>query len=113
MTAGLSLVPLGRRWFVLWVRGGRPSCRKIQLVPKYLLRLMRAPHPVKIARPAGSTRRNRFRPRPARSGVDTLRTMLARDDDLNMAFFRSQGMMGGPFVQLEMPLDPRRDRAGG
>ncbi len=34
--------------------------------------------------------------------------MLARDDYLNMAFFRSQGMMGGPFVQLEMPLDPRR-----
>ena len=39
--------------------------------------------------------------------------MLARDDDLNMVFFRSQGMMGGPFVQLEMPLDPRQDRAGG
>ena len=51
--------------------------------------------------------------RLARSGVDTLRTMLARDDDLNMAFFRSQGMMGGPFIQLEMPLGPRRDGAGG
>ena len=51
--------------------------------------------------------------RLAESGVDTLRTMLARDDDLNMAFFRSQGMMGGPFIQLEMPLDPRRDGAGG
>jgi hypothetical protein len=22
-----------------------------------------------------------------------------------MAFFRSQGMRGGPFIQLEMPLD--------
>jgi len=39
-----------------------------------------------------------------RSGVDTVRTMLARDDELNMAFFRSQGMMGGPFIQLEMAL---------
>ena len=39
------------------------------------------------------------------SGVDQVRTMLGRDDNLNMAFFRSQGMMGGPFIQLEMPLD--------
>ena len=39
------------------------------------------------------------------SGVATVRTMLARDDALNMAFFRSQGMRGGPFIQLEMPLD--------
>ena len=31
-------------------------------------------------------------------------TMLARDDELNMVFFRSLGMMGGPFIQLEMPL---------
>ena len=43
--------------------------------------------------------------RLAETGVDTVRTMLARDDDLNMAFFRSLGMMGGPFIQLEMPLD--------
>ncbi len=48
----------------------------------------------------------------AETGVDTVRTMLARDDGLNMAFFRSQGMMGGPFIQLEMPLlDPHRDSA--
>lgn len=39
------------------------------------------------------------------NGMSTVRTMLARDDALNMAFFRSQGMMGGPFIQLEMPLD--------
>jgi GNAT superfamily N-acetyltransferase len=39
------------------------------------------------------------------SGADKVRTMLARDDNLNMAFFRSQGMMGGPFIELEMPLD--------
>lgn len=44
----------------------------------------------------------------AEAGVDTVRTMLARDDELNMAFFRSQGMMGGPFIQLEMPVDRRR-----
>jgi ribosomal protein S18 acetylase RimI-like enzyme len=30
---------------------------------------------------------------------------MVRSDDLNMAFFRSQGMMGGPFIQLEMSLD--------
>lgn len=39
------------------------------------------------------------------AGVETVRTMLARDDALNMAFFRSQGMMGGSFIELEMPLD--------
>jgi ribosomal protein S18 acetylase RimI-like enzyme len=39
------------------------------------------------------------------AGVELVRTMLARDDSLNMAFFRSQGMMGGSFIQLEMPLD--------
>jgi len=50
----------------------------------------------------------------AETGVDTVRTMLARDDELNMAFFRSQGMMGGPFIQLEMPLDgPSLGSAGG
>ena len=49
----------------------------------------------------------------AKAGVDTVRTMLARDDNLNMAFFRSQGMMGGPFIQLEMPLDQPRCGAEG
>lgn len=43
--------------------------------------------------------------RLSQSGVKTVRTMLARDDNLNMAFFRSQGMMGGAFTQLELPLD--------
>ena len=53
----------------------------------------------------------------AKAGVDTVRTMLARKDDLNMTFFRSQGMMGGSFIQLEMPLSsdggekPGRSRA--
>ncbi len=49
--------------------------------------------------------------RLAETGVDTVRTMLARDDELNMAFFRSQGMMGGPFIQLEMPVDRLRNGA--
>jgi ribosomal protein S18 acetylase RimI-like enzyme len=39
------------------------------------------------------------------NGMTNLRTMLAREDALNMAFFRSQGMMGGSFIELEMPLD--------
>lgn len=38
-------------------------------------------------------------------GVQVVRTMIARDDELIMAFFRSQGMMAGPFVELEMDLD--------
>ena len=50
--------------------------------------------------------------RLAETGVDTVRTMLAREDELNMAFFRSQGMMGGPFIQLEMPLDAASGGAG-
>ncbi|MEE2746020.1 MAG: GNAT family N-acetyltransferase [Pseudomonadota bacterium] len=40
-----------------------------------------------------------------REGVTTVRTMIARDDTLNMSFFRSQGMMAGPFIELEKPLD--------
>lgn len=40
-----------------------------------------------------------------RCGVDRVRTMLLRDDHLIHAFFRSQGMMAGPFIQLEMRLD--------
>jgi ribosomal protein S18 acetylase RimI-like enzyme len=39
------------------------------------------------------------------AGVTKLRTMLARDDNLNLSFFRSQGMMAGPFIQLEKDLD--------
>ncbi|MDE2335189.1 MAG: GNAT family N-acetyltransferase [Rhodospirillales bacterium] len=39
------------------------------------------------------------------AGVDRVRTMLARDDTVIHAFFRSQGMMAGPFIQLESRLD--------
>jgi ribosomal protein S18 acetylase RimI-like enzyme len=38
------------------------------------------------------------------SGVQTVRTMLARDNTLVLSFFRSQGMMAGPFIPLEMDL---------
>ncbi len=39
------------------------------------------------------------------NGVDKIRTMAARDDQLNMAFFRAQGMMAGPFIELEKSID--------
>ncbi|HLS87144.1 MAG TPA: GNAT family N-acetyltransferase [Burkholderiales bacterium] len=35
------------------------------------------------------------------AGVDTVRTLLSRDNSLVLAFFRSQGMMAGPFIPLE------------
>ena len=38
-------------------------------------------------------------------GVGTVRTLLARDNALVLAFFRSQGMMAAPFIALEMRLD--------
>jgi len=39
-----------------------------------------------------------------RAGVRTVRTMLARDNNLVLSFFRSQGMMTGPFIPLEIDL---------
>lgn len=39
-----------------------------------------------------------------RAGVTTVRTMLARQDIDSLSFFRSQGMMAGPYVQLEQDL---------
>ena len=48
-----------------------------------------------------------------RAGVRTVRTMLARDNNLVLSFFRSQGMMTGPFVPLEMELADRDRRPGG
>jgi len=38
-------------------------------------------------------------------GASAVRTMIGREDQLNMSFFRAQGMMGGPFIELEKPLD--------
>ena len=39
-----------------------------------------------------------------RRGVETVRTLLARDNALVLAFFRSQGMMAAPFIALERDL---------
>jgi ribosomal protein S18 acetylase RimI-like enzyme len=38
-------------------------------------------------------------------GVRTVRTLLARDNALVLAFFRSQGMMAASFIPLEKELD--------
>ena len=40
-----------------------------------------------------------------RLGVTKLRTILARDNQLILSFFRSQGMMAAPFIPLEIDLD--------
>jgi len=44
---------------------------------------------------------NEFR----KAGVKRVRTMMARDNHLVLSFFRSQGMMAGPFIELESALD--------
>lgn len=40
-----------------------------------------------------------------KAGVSKVRTMLACDNALILSFFRSQGMMIGPFIPLEMDLE--------
>jgi ribosomal protein S18 acetylase RimI-like enzyme len=40
-----------------------------------------------------------------KAGVEKVRTMLNRENQLVLAFFRSLGMMAGPFIQLEKDLD--------
>jgi ribosomal protein S18 acetylase RimI-like enzyme len=40
------------------------------------------------------------------AGVQHVRTMLAKDAHLLLSFFRSLGMIGGPFIQLEKRLEP-------
>jgi hypothetical protein len=37
--------------------------------------------------------------------MQTMRTMVPRQNQLHMAFFRSEGMVAGPYIQLEMELD--------
>ena len=39
-----------------------------------------------------------------RAGVRKLRTLLHRENTLILSFFRSQGMMAGPLIPLEMDL---------
>jgi len=38
--------------------------------------------------------------------VTKVRTMLSRDNQLILSFFRSQGMMAAPFIPLEIDLAP-------
>jgi ribosomal protein S18 acetylase RimI-like enzyme len=40
----------------------------------------------------------------ARAGIRRVRTMVRREDVPLLSFFRSAGMVGGPFVQLERTL---------
>jgi len=42
-----------------------------------------------------------------RAGITRVRTIMARDNHLVLSFFRSQGMMAGPFIELEMALDEK------
>jgi len=37
--------------------------------------------------------------------VRKMRTMVARANRLHLMFFRSEGMMAGPYLQLEKELD--------
>jgi ribosomal protein S18 acetylase RimI-like enzyme len=39
------------------------------------------------------------------AGVGKMRTMVARDARLPMQFFRSEGMMAGPYLQLEKDIE--------
>jgi ribosomal protein S18 acetylase RimI-like enzyme len=39
------------------------------------------------------------------AGVTRMRTMVARDNRLHLLFFRSAGMIAGPYLQLEKDLD--------
>lgn len=39
------------------------------------------------------------------AGIRTMRTMVARQNQLHMAFFRSEGMVAGPYIQLEMEIE--------
>jgi len=38
-------------------------------------------------------------------GVDKMRTMVARDNRLHLLFFRGEGMIAGPYIELEKDLD--------
>lgn len=42
-------------------------------------------------------------------GVDTVRTMVRRNDVPVLSFFRRNGFVGGPYVQLERPTDEGRE----
>ncbi len=39
------------------------------------------------------------------AGADTVRTMVSKNNTLELAFFRSHGLTAGSYIQLEMKLD--------
>ncbi len=39
------------------------------------------------------------------AGISKVRNMVRREDQLLMSFFRSEGMVAGPYIQLELNLD--------
>lgn len=41
------------------------------------------------------------------AGIPRVRTMVARQNHELLSFFRSQGMMAGPFLQLELDVEER------
>ncbi len=41
----------------------------------------------------------------AQAGVEKVRTLIERDNHLIMAFFRSQGMMVGRYIQMERDIE--------
>jgi len=40
-----------------------------------------------------------------RAGVSRMRTMVGRDNRLHLLFFRGEGMVAGPYIQLEKDLE--------
>jgi ribosomal protein S18 acetylase RimI-like enzyme len=40
-----------------------------------------------------------------KAGINKMRTMVANDARLPLLFFRGEGMMAGPYIQLEKTLD--------
>lgn len=39
------------------------------------------------------------------AGITKIRTMVQRQNPLHMSFFRGEGMVAGPYIQLELNLD--------
>ncbi len=47
------------------------------------------------------------------AGMRTMRTMVERSNRLPMAFFRSEGMVAGPYIQLEVEIEDTLDEVAG
>ena len=52
----------------------------------------------------GAALLDRISERFREAGISKVRTMISRDNHLLMSFFRSRGMMAGPYLQLEKDL---------